>query len=763
MDASSPSSRLRLLVAASDRQVACDLRSTLERLGHVVSGPWPAGGAALTAAARRRPDVALIDLRLGGEPDAVALATRLREQGGVPVIFVIGQTSGPLLDRAMAARPAGYLKRPHSDAELAACLAAARDDRVLAAEATAPATPVSEAEPIPEPMARGLALAKAAELSRRPSFRELLGRRGATQDSGASFLEEVDGEETPFDAESDSDDSADDPVSLLDLIGDPVLLIDGEGRVAEANARALVDFGGASPLIGREFWSGFEGEERGRGESEFSKALRSPTGAYHFGWMDTARHRYYEISAYRTPSPAPGGEPGLLVWFRDVSTRRRTEAESLRQQRLEGLGLLARGFAHDFNNLLTILIGSLDLAAESLPDGSFEAVELDNARGAAGDASDLVQQLLTFAQGGEPIREPIRICDLVRAILGERRRTRPGIRYQFQSSEVGLPASVDPRQISRLIENLVTNAEQAMPDGGVLIARCQRLPGAEVGRFRNTGEVFDEEFAIIEIIDTGRGMSEAELEQAFEPFFTTRGGANATGIGLTVCESIAKAHGGFVMLQSKEGRGTIATLCLPLREPVAALSPAAGTTGGFLPTNVFMPRLATESGPADAGEIAKVSPLEPASDSREDLPAETVASDGGRILILEDDELIRRLIAVTLRRDGHEVVETADGHETIAAYRQAMEEDRPFDLVLSDLTIVHGLGGVETIRALRDMDPGVVAIVSSGYSDAPAMARPEAFGFSAVLPKPYPPRELRSLIADMLRRCRRARGELFPG
>ena len=131
--------------------------------------------------------------------------------------------------------------------------------------------------------------------------------------------------------------------------------------------------------------------------------------------------------------------------------------------------------------------------------------------------------------------------------------------------------------------------------------------------------------------------------------------------------------------------------------------------------------------------------------------------------MLEDDGLIRRLIAVTLRRDGHEVVETADGHDTVRLYSEAMEAGRPFDLVLSDLTIEHGLGGVETMRALRQMDPDVLAIVSSGYSDAPAMARPDAFGFSAVLPKPYPPRELRTLVSEMLKRRKRSSEDaVFP-
>jgi CheY-like chemotaxis protein len=265
----------------------------------------------------------------------------------------------------------------------------------------------------------------------------------------------------------------------------------------------------------------------------------------------------------------------------------------------------------------------------------------------------------------------------------------------------------------------VTNAEQAMADqGGTLIARCAIASGEEVSRWNGRPFPAEEEHLVLEIIDTGRGMSEVELERAFEPYFTTRPDANATGIGLTVCESIAKAHDGFVLLQSKLGRGTIATFCMPLGAPSWADDTAE---------------------PA----VTLVQPL--ISGDEPGTPIERA-----RILVLEDDHQIRKLIAMTLRKDGHEVVETADGRDTIRCYREARESARPFDLVLSDLTIEDGLGGVETMQALRRMDPNVVAIVSSGYSDAPAMARPSDFGFTAVLPKPYPPKDLRQIVSQVL-------------
>ena len=910
-----PGASLRVLIVEDDHIVASDLRATVERLGHAVSGPAITGEGALSLARKRRPDLALVDIRLSGELDGIALAVALRRELEVPVIFLTGYSSEAIFSRAREAGPAGYLRKPFSDGELSACLAAALeqdahrrehrrqaesmrhlvrelDDAVILAEldgrvsllnpaaekltgwtaeealgqrlrTVAPLTPIDESgesgpaetgpapssfrpmrlrtregktitvlerssplrsseaggesggdahglvslmrvaesppNPLPDeteespispfdPPARGPALAKATALSRQPAFRELLGPRAAspeTEDeafppskepvSPAPFFEEIDG--------SHGGDVGTNPPagSPLDEIGDPLLNLDSMGRITYANAEALVYFGGSTPLIGSAFWGRFEPDAGDLCYTEFQGAL-SGDGRHQFEIQDRHRGHWLEVCLYRTGNAAEEG--GVLAMFRDISERKRAESESVRLHRLEGLGLLARGFAHDFNNLLTVLVGSLELASERHPEDRALHEDLGNASRAAGDARDLVQQLLTFSQGGRPILEGVRLPELVRQVLEERRLDHPGIRYQFQSGDGELVAQVDRRQISRLLENLVLNSEQAMPEGGALIARCQRISGKEAARLRNLPAPAEEDHIVIEIIDTGRGMTREQLKHAFEPYYTTRGGMNASGIGLTVCESIAKAHEGFIMLQSKEGRGTIATLCLPILATIAPATKEADS--GEMPSNVFMPRRAEPPSPsiqppappqtpASAPEPAPAmipksffdledpettedelpSITVPESDSRTPPPPESPSTTPARIIILEDDNLIRRLIAVTLRRDGYEVVETADGHDTLRIYEEAMREGRPFDLVLSDLTIEHGLGGVETMRALKHLDPEVVAIVSSGYSDAPAMARPTEFGFSAVLPKPYPPRDLRKLVADMIESPRR--------
>ena len=202
--------------------------------------------------------------------------------------------------------------------------------------------------------------------------------------------------------------------------------------------------------------------------------------------------------------------------------------------------------------------------------------------------------------------------------------------------------------------------------------------------------------------DTGPGVSAADLAKVFEPYFTTRGRDNATGIGLTVCESIARSHDGGIAIESNAERGSVVSVALPVVEEAAA-------------------------------------PVESPS-------AEEVADQSARILLLEDEPLVRQIMVRSLEGMGHEVVQTADGADTVARYLEALEVGSRFDLVITDLSIPNGMGGVRAIEEIQLTDPEVLAIVSSGYSDDPAMAQPEKFGFAAVLPKPYQPNDLANLV-----------------
>lgn len=846
-----PSNRLRLLIVENDRVTARDLEATLRRRGFVVAGIAYSAAQALDFLEGDKPDLVLLDIQLEGPEDGVELARRFREEHGIPAIFVTGYSEESILDRARAAQPAAFLRKPFSDAEIAVCLESVVERRiagerlslrlpglealsqqlpqaviatdldgnvvylnpaataltgwppgealrrpfsliaplrepedgafvtpvttgrgvllakrsgelvrviersvpirasdgeavglvsVLATpEQSAELPPIPEPEPAPSaaatepappvvfpptspPAARSEALRKIASLASDPAFKGLIAKRKAptaaeAPPQGRSAPPSV--PQAILSAAGATGQSLVAPSApQFEEVGDPLFRIDEDGVIRYANTEAIRVFAPERRLVDTPFREHFDGEDLDRYEDHFNRPLAD--GRRHrFDFHDSSRGMWFEVRAYPT-------QGGVLALFTDITATRLEAAEQVRQHRLEGLGLLARGFAHDFNNSLTTLTGNISLARERHPGDVELQAMLEEAQAAASKATGLVQQLMTFARGGRPIRERTRLADLIRRILTEQRLKHPEIRYQYQCPDPEIVANVDPAQIGRLIENLLANSAAAMPDGGVLIVRSSLLTPEHVLRIRGSHTPAEEDHLLIEVIDTGHGMSDRDLERVFEPYFTTRRDNNATGIGLTVCESIAKAHGGFIQLQSKQGKGTIATFCAPLgRRP-----DEPGESEGEPAYPNF--------------EIPLPKPIASAVPRGESLLV------GTRILILEDDAPIRRLMAATLRRAGHEVVETKDGRETIAVYSDAMERGERFHLLICDLTIENGMGGVETMRRLLQIDPDILSIVSSGYSDAPAMSSPAAFGFKAVLPKPYAPTELRASVHRLL-------------
>ena len=559
-----------------------------------------------------------------------------------------------------------------------------------------------------------------SQLSHSKTFRELTG----------SEAEEAKADEDGLDEETESGDPGAPPphAPLLDQLGDPLLILNRDLEVVQANAEAIEVFSSESPLPGQSIWDLFSEEEKLRYENQFLNPLVD--GRRHqFEFQDTERAVWFEVRAYRS-------HEGVIALFHDVTESRVTKAEEVRQQRLEGLGLLARGFAHDFNNHLTTVTGNIELAKDRETDPDLLEM-LGEAEVATSKAADLVQQLMTFATGGRPVKEPVKIPEMLRQILSDHRRAYPSIRYQFQCTEPDLKANVDRAQIRRVVENMVNNAELAMPNGGILRVRCGKVEPAAAARYQRDIPEPAEDFLLVEVIDNGAGMDAKTLSKATEPYFSTRSEDNATGIGLTVCESIATAHDGFLQLKSAAGKGTQAIFCVPLGLDGARADWKAES------------RSAEEKSTSSAEESEE--------------PGEEVAliPDETRILILEDDAPIRKLMSTTLRRAGFQVEGTADGKETAAVYKEAFQDDNPFDLVITDLTVEEGIGGLETMRLLREIDPDVVAIVSSGYSDAPAMSNWPAFGYKGVIPKPYSPDRLLEVVEQVAtRHPRRAAREI---
>jgi PAS domain S-box-containing protein len=391
---------------------------------------------------------------------------------------------------------------------------------------------------------------------------------------------------------------------------------------------------------------------------------------------------------------------GTVLVFRDITDKEHLEAERRKAEKLESLGVAAGGIAHDFNNLLTAIIGNLSLSLITLPADDEMHERLIAAKKASLRAQELAQQLLTFAKGGAPIKKTASIGQLIHDTVTFSLRG-SSIKAAFETPEDLWPVEVDSGQISQVVNNLSINAEQAMPNGGTLHVRCENFFLAEENAALaplRTGK-----YVKIAVRDEGIGIPEEYLKKIFDPYFTTK--PKGSGLGLATSYSIVKNHDGLITVDSRVGVGSEFSIYLPATEKQVSLDRARNT--------------------------------EPARGR-------------GRILALDDEEAICELVKAALTPLGYEVTTVQEGSLAVDAYKRAMAEDRKFDAVISDLTIPGGMGGAECIKQLVELDPGVKAIVSSGYAMDPVMSRYREYGFCACIAKPYEVSDLGHIVHDVL-------------
>jgi PAS domain S-box-containing protein len=385
--------------------------------------------------------------------------------------------------------------------------------------------------------------------------------------------------------------------------------------------------------------------------------------------------------------------------IRDVTERKKMEERMMRDEKLESLRVFGGGIAHDFNNLLAGIFGNIDLARMEMPEGNPAINYLNNAFFAFDRAKHLSQQLLTFAKGGAPQKKPLMLPELVRdvctlALSGS------NVRGEFRFSEGLWPVEADENQLSQVFSNLIINAVQAMPQGGIvaIAAENQTLEAGHMGKLP-AGK-----FVVIKVKDQGIGIPQKIVGKIFDPFFTTK--QQGSGLGLATCYSIVSRHGGFIDVVSETGVGAVFTVWLPASEKSVEL-----------PENL-----------KDTPELRG----------------------SGRILIMDDERLIRGIARDMLKRAGYEAAVAADGKEAIAKYREAFDAGKKFDTVILDLTVPGGMGGEQTVRELIKIDPRVIAIVSSGYSDDAVLARFAEYGFAGTVPKPYTLKELLTAVKRVM-------------
>jgi PAS domain S-box-containing protein len=492
----------------------------------------------------------------------------------------------------------------------------------------------------------------------------------------------------------------------LRSIGDGVITTDVEGRIILMNqiAESLTGWKQES-AIGlpiEHVMQLMDPNTRKRLESPISNIITS-TGVYEmtFDTLLIAKSGEEKLIADSGASirDKNGKVIGTVIVFRDVTDKRKTEAERVKTMKLESVGLLAGGIAHDFNNILTAVLGNIALAKMEIESNNRQRLLeiLNKSEKSTFRAKELTQQLLTFSRGGNPIRKTASIGELVRESADFMIRG-SNVLCEYRIADDLWPVDVDQGQISQVIHNLVINSVQAMPVGGVIkITAENSYVENSAGNMRNGN------YVKITLRDQGVGIPKEHLSKIFDPYFTTK--QKGSGLGLATCYSIIRNHDGYIIVESDLGTGSIFTIYLPASE------------SSFVEKKEY--------------KIA-------------------VGMGHGRILIMDDEEDIREITTQILNRLGYESVSTSDGKEAIRLYHEAKESGKPFDVVIMDLTVPGGMGGKDATKKLLEYDPQARIIVASGYSNDPVMSDYKAHGFSGYIVKPFAVEEFKALLHDVL-------------
>ncbi len=388
---------------------------------------------------------------------------------------------------------------------------------------------------------------------------------------------------------------------------------------------------------------------------------------------------------------------GLRGAMLDISKLRQTEQslsdselkmeqERFRIEKLESIGVVAGGIAHDFNNFLTGILGNVSMVKTMVPPDSEMSSMCAKTENILLQAAGLARQLLTFSKEGTLATETCAINHLIRdSILFILRGS--NVKADFSIADDLWTAAVDKTQINQVISNIVINAKQAVSYGGSIMVIAQN----HIIDTKDAVPLPPGRYIHISIKDHGPGIPRDHLSRIFDPYFTTK--KEGSGLGLALCHSIVSKHNGHIAVTSKKGKG--ATF------------------------SIFLPATGEQSGSDTA-------------------PEETEPTGGkGRVLLMDDAEIIRVSVGNMISSLGYDVDLVTEGSEAVKAFRKAQKEGNPFDVIILDLTIPGGMGGEDTIAKLRKIDPDVKGVASSGYSNNPVMVDYKDYGFCAAIAKPY--------------------------
>ncbi len=403
-------------------------------------------------------------------------------------------------------------------------------------------------------------------------------------------------------------------------------------------------------------------------------------------------NRWYQVVS--TPLYYPSGARFALHLLVDITPQKRAQEELLRTTKLESLALLAGGIAHDFNNFLTAILGNLTLLRLKARLSPKEEKLLRQAEKACLKAQGLTKQLLTFAKGGSPIKKTAPLEELLRETISFCLRGSQ-IDWHLDVDDDLFLVDIDTVQFGQVISNLVINAKQAMPQGGNLWVKARNLILKEA-----RGPLPPGKYVELVFKDEGSGIPAKYLNKIFDPYFTTK--KDGSGLGLAICYSIVKKHGGYIEVESEEGKGALFRIYLPASDKERVASPR--------------------------------------------LKQQEIFKGHGHVLVFDDEESVRETLKEALEMAGFKVEVAAEGHEALAKLQEANQRGDPFDLAILDLTVPGGLGGKELLPALKQLKPDLKTILMSGYPTE----EKKPFGFDAFLKKPFSIPELYATVKKVL-------------
>ena len=505
---------------------------------------------------------------------------------------------------------------------------------------------------------------------------------------------------------------------LFELSPDAILIMEGD-RFVDCNPAAvrMLRFSDQRALLERYSGATDRGALRAHpadisppcqpdGRDSFEKAeefleIAFERGSHTFEWTHLCADGEPLLVEVQLTAVRRGKKPVLHVVWRDISERKRLEAELRRAQRLEAVGRLAGGVAHDFNNLLVVILGHAELLAEEFESSRPNPKHVAGIQSAADRAANLTRQLLAFSRG-QPAQSRVtdlgdlveQLGDLLRQLIGEH------IELDLARQDEPLTVVADPSQLEQIVVNLAANARDAMPQGGSLeisIARCS------ITSKDPSGHLPAGAYVVLRVADSGTGMTDEQLDRAFDPFYTTKTLGKGTGLGLATVHAIAEQYGGHASIESVPGGGTTVQVLFPRsnRKPVP----------------------------------------------RRQAPLRTRNSGGGEtILLVEDERAIRDLLEVGLTTKGYGVLTAQDGQE---ALDRVAQWGKAIDLLVTDV-VMPRVSGPALVRRLSTIFPRLRVLYMSGYSEEGDLGTMSDSERASVLQKPFAIKRLQAEVRRIL-------------